>query len=103
MRTDDSDKSEIVQLTFEGQRVKAPVGATVGAALLAAGIVGFGVRPVSGAPRGAFCMMGTCFECMVEIDGVANRQACMELVREGQQIRRMPARFAVKGQGDGAD
>jgi D-hydroxyproline dehydrogenase subunit gamma len=103
MRTDDSEKQKSVQLTFEGQPVKAPVGATVAAALLAAGIVEFGARPASGAPRGPFCMMGACFDCMVEVDGVANIQACMELVREGQEIRRMPARFAVKRPSDVTD
>jgi predicted molibdopterin-dependent oxidoreductase YjgC len=34
-------------------------------------------------------MMGVCFECLVEIDGVPNRQGCMTPVREGMQVRRM--------------
>ncbi|MFU1477288.1 (2Fe-2S)-binding protein [Roseovarius sp. C7] len=42
--------------------------------------------PVSGAPRGPFCMMGACFDCLVEIDGVA-RQACMVEVCAGLDIR----------------
>jgi predicted molibdopterin-dependent oxidoreductase YjgC len=33
-------------------------------------------------------MMGVCFECLMEIDGVANRQACLVPVTEGMQIRR---------------
>lgn len=33
-------------------------------------------------------MMGTCFECLVEIDGEPNRQACLTLVREGMDIKR---------------
>jgi predicted molibdopterin-dependent oxidoreductase YjgC len=88
-----------VRLTFEGQPLTAPAGATVAAALLAADIVDFGSRSASGAPRGPFCMMGACFDCMVEIDGIANRQACMELVRDGQVIRRMSARFAIHAHG----
>jgi predicted molibdopterin-dependent oxidoreductase YjgC len=33
-------------------------------------------------------MMGVCFDCLMEIDGVPNRQACQVLVREGMQVRR---------------
>jgi len=33
-------------------------------------------------------MMGLCFECLVEIDGVPNRQSCQIPVQEGMQIRR---------------
>jgi len=92
-----------VRLTFEGQPVTAPAGATVAAALLAAGIVDFGARVSSDAPRGPFCMMGACFDCMVEIDGIANRQACRVSVRDGQVVRRMGARLPMvaKGNGDG--
>ena len=36
-------------------------------------------------------MMGACFECMVEVDGITNRQACLIPVREGQVVRRMSA------------
>jgi hypothetical protein len=34
-------------------------------------------------------MMGACFECMVEVDGIANRQACMVSLSHGMKIRRM--------------
>ena len=32
-------------------------------------------------------MMGVCFECLVEIDDIANRQACMTRVRDGMVVR----------------
>ena len=41
---------------------------------------------VSGAPRPPYCMMGVCFECLVTIDGVGNRQGCLMPVAEGMQI-----------------
>ena len=43
---------------------------------------------VSGAVRAPFCMMGTCFECSMEIDGVQNRQACMTTVADGMIVKR---------------
>ena len=42
----------------------------------------------TGERRAPFCMMGTCFECLVEIDGQPNRQACLTIVREGMDIKR---------------
>ena len=41
---------------------------------------------VSGAPRLPYCMMGVCFDCLVTIDGVGNRQGCLVPVAEGMQI-----------------
>jgi predicted molibdopterin-dependent oxidoreductase YjgC len=40
-------------------------------------------------------MIGHCFECLVEIDGVGNRQACLTLVREGMRVRRQNGAAAV--------
>ena len=48
----------------------------------------FRKHPVDGSPRTAFCMMGVCFECLVEVNGVANQQACLIKVEEGMQVRR---------------
>lgn len=71
-----------VAVTFAGQELHLPEGANLAAALLAAGITTFRHTPASGAPRGPFCMMGACFDCLVEVDGVT-RQACMMEVRDG--------------------
>ena len=46
------------------------------------------IHPLTGERRAPFCMMGTCFECLVEIDGQPNRQACLTIVREGMDIKR---------------
>ncbi len=62
-----------------------PEGMNLAAALLCAGIDVFRRTPVSGSPRGPFCMMGACYECLVEIDGVT-RQACMSEVADGLRI-----------------
>jgi len=87
-RLDDAGATP-VSLTFEGQPIVARPGDTVAAAMLAAGHFTGRTTPVSGAPRGPFCMMGACFECLVEIDGEPNWQACMTPVAEGMQVRRM--------------
>lgn len=92
-----------VDLDIEGRAVTAPVGETVAATMLAEGFAAFRETPVSDTPRGPFCMMGACFDCLVEIDGVPNRQACMTQVAEGMRVRTMRGARAVgKGGSDAA-
>lgn len=66
-----------IPFTFDGQPLQGQEGDSVAAALLANGISTFRTHPVSSAPRSAFCLKGACFDCLVVIDGVGNRQACM--------------------------
>lgn len=76
-----------VDVSFDGKTLRLPLGANLAAALLAAGEGVFRTTPVSGAPRGPFCMMGACFDCLVKIDNIS-RQACMVEVSEGLVIAR---------------
>jgi predicted molibdopterin-dependent oxidoreductase YjgC len=78
--------TKTVSLTIEGKRVEARPGDTVAAAMLAAGFEHCRTTPMSGAPRAPYCMMGVCFECLVSIDGVGNRQGCLVPVREGMRV-----------------
>jgi D-hydroxyproline dehydrogenase subunit gamma len=78
--------AKTVSLTIEGKRVEARPGDTVAAAMLAAGFEHCRTTPISGAPRAPYCMMGVCFECLVTIDGVGNRQGCLVAVREGMRV-----------------
>ncbi|MGI9436951.1 MAG: (2Fe-2S)-binding protein [Geminicoccaceae bacterium] len=76
-------------LNVDGETVMACHGETVAAAMLAAGHFVFRQTPVTAGGRGPFCMMGACFDCLVEIDGEPNRQACMTLVADGMEVRPM--------------
>lgn len=81
-----------VRVTVDGRLVEAKLGDSVAALLLAEGISPTRVSAVSGAPRAAYCMMGVCFECLVTIDGVGNRQGCLIPVREGMAIETQKAK-----------
>lgn len=82
-----------VTVRFGSAELSLPRGENLAGALLVAGVMPFRHTPVSGAPRGPFCMMGACYDCLVEIDGV-NRQACMLQVTEGLEIKRPSIRDA---------
>lgn len=77
-----------VPVSFDGEPLELREGENLAAELLAAGVRSLRHTPVSGTPRGPFCMMGACFDCLVEIDGV-QRQACMVEVSHGLEIARL--------------
>ena len=76
-----------VSIRLDGQPVEAYEGETVAAVLLARGEIATR-RTVSGEPRGIFCGMGVCWDCLMVVDGVPNTRACMTWVREGLDVRR---------------
>jgi len=71
---------------IDGTATPARHGDTVAAAMLASGRVACRTTAISGAPRGPYCLMGVCFDCLVTVDGSANRQGCMTPVRDGMRI-----------------
>ena len=92
-RLPSADAGARLRLTIDGVAVELRAGETVAAALFLAGSKAGRTTPVSGTPRGPYCMMGVCFDCLVQIDGEGNRQACMIEAREGMVVtRQMGAR-----------
>ena len=75
-----------VTVFIDGKSYAARATDTVAAALLASGLDHCRTTPVSGAPRAPYCMMGVCFDCLVMIDGVGSRQACLVRVCEGMRV-----------------
>jgi predicted molibdopterin-dependent oxidoreductase YjgC len=75
-----------IGFSLDGLAVQGAEGDTVAAALLALGHAACRETAVSGAPRGPYCMMGVCFDCLVVIDGLGNRQGCMVPLREGMVV-----------------
>src|SRR5204862_8354153 len=78
--------TKTILITIEGKRVTVRAGDSAAAALLAAGFDHCRTTPISGAPRAPYCMMGVCFDCLVTIDGIGNRQSCLVQVREGMSV-----------------
>ncbi len=81
--------AEEVGITFDGRPILALPGETVAAALSAAGVLALR-RTASGAPRGLWCGMGACFDCLVTVDGRANQRACLVKVAPGMAVESAP-------------
>lgn len=75
-----------VDVVIDGQPFRANEGDSVAAALFAAGILVTRTTPVGGVPRGPFCMMGVCFDCLVAVDGHPSQQGCLVTVAPGMRI-----------------
>jgi len=73
-------------MKVDGKDIRAHAGDTVASAMLAAGVDHFRTTPVTESPRAPYCLMGVCFDCLVTIDGVGSRQACLVPVREGMAV-----------------
>lgn len=73
-------------LDFDGEPVPFRDGQTVGAALVAHGTVSWRTTRNERRPRGLFCGIGVCFDCLVTVDGRPNQRACLVLATPGMSV-----------------
>ncbi|KLU27232.1 (2Fe-2S)-binding protein [Caballeronia mineralivorans PML1(12)] len=89
MRIDKADRAATVWFFFDGQPASARVGESVAAALFASGMKTLRTSPRECAPRGMFCLMGSCQECLVMVDG-RRVLACRTAVADGMHVEKVP-------------
>ena len=90
MTPDEDDhivRTELITFQFDHNSVAAHEGESIAVALMRAGVTQIRKAP-SGTPRGMFCVMGVCQECVVMVDG-KRVEACRTLVSEGLVVRRV--------------
>lgn len=75
-----------VEILVDGHPVQAFEGETVAAALLAAGQRGLRTTARRGAPRGLYCGIGVCFDCVMTVDGQPGVRTCQTMVRAGMRV-----------------
>lgn len=86
---------DAITFTVDGRPLEARRGQTIAAALLASGRRTFRQTRVNGSPRGLYCGMGMCFDCIVKVGGETVR-ACMTPVEDGMQVT-LPVQFTRAG------
>ncbi|SNR65664.1 (2Fe-2S)-binding protein [Blastococcus mobilis] len=72
--------------TFDGRPVAFRSGQSLGAALTAAGVRSWRTTRADGRPRGLFCGIGVCFDCLLVVDGRPNERACLQPAAAGMQV-----------------
>ncbi|MFL3868086.1 (2Fe-2S)-binding protein [Streptomyces bacillaris] len=88
--------TDVVRFTFDGRALAARRGQSIAGALWGHGIVAWRTTRDGGRPRGVFCGMGVCFDCLVLVNGVPGRRACLVRVSEGDAVA------SQEGHGHGA-
>jgi hypothetical protein len=66
----------------------AEAGESVAAVLLRQAEIWSRTTSVTESRRAPYCMMGVCFDCLAEVDGVASVQTCLTTVRDGMRVAR---------------
>lgn len=87
-KLDSATLQRTLEFTFDGETMAAEDGMSVAAALFMNGLRSLRKTPVSRSERGPYCMMGSCYDCLVSIDGLTV-QACQTLVTEGLVVSRV--------------
>jgi len=81
-------EKKLVTITVNGKKIKCYEGEPIAAALLASGIRVLRKSPKLHEPRGVFCAIGRCNECIMKVNGVSGIRTCVTPVKEGMIIER---------------
>jgi len=82
----EEDSEPDITIFFDGRALAAKRGEPVAAALLAAGVRVFRETAKQGLPRGVFCGIGRCTDCVMVVDGEPNVRTCVTPAREGMKV-----------------
>ncbi len=85
IRIDSLERGREIVFSVNGQSTTAHVGETIHAALIAAGYCQFR-KSKTHQPRGVFCGIGVCHECVVTVNNGSTQRACVTVVEEGMEI-----------------
>lgn len=76
-----------VTFDFDGRQLTASRGQTLAAALISNGILSWRTTRLTHQPRGVYCGIGLCFDCLVVLNGSPNVRACLISVHQGDVVR----------------
>ena len=80
-------QGKFIEIHVDGRVARVRDGTSLAIALMEAGVVPLRHTAISEAPRAPLCLMGVCFECLCEVDGRQNAQACLVPVADGMRVR----------------
>ncbi len=75
-----------VTFTFDGVSLEGREGEPVAVTLLTSGVRVFRTMPETGEPRGGYCFVGRCADCLMIIDGVSGVRACTTMLQDGMVV-----------------
>jgi predicted molibdopterin-dependent oxidoreductase YjgC len=89
-------ETEKVRIKVDGKEIDAVRGEPVAAALMANGIRTFRYTKKYNEPRGIFCALGRCTDCLMIVNGVPNTRTCVTCVENGMEVETQHGLGVVK-------
>ncbi len=80
-------KGRLVSFSFDGKNMEGYEGEPIAAALKAGGIMIHRYTAKQHKPRGIFCAIGRCTDCVMIVDGKPNIRTCVTPLKEGMEVR----------------
>ncbi|HEU4806858.1 MAG TPA: (2Fe-2S)-binding protein [Homoserinimonas sp.] len=75
-----------VTITVDGDQLSGVAGQSIAGVILANERLSFRRTSVHDKPRGVFCGIGVCFDCLVVVDGIEDVRACQRRARDGDVV-----------------
>jgi sarcosine oxidase subunit alpha len=80
------DRGRTVTIRVNGQEIEAIEGEPIAAAILASGIKVLRYTPKLKSPRGLYCAIGRCTDCIMKVNGVPSIRTCITPVEPGMIV-----------------
>ena len=80
--------SDEIRFTLDGAGMTARAGQSIAGALIAGGVMSWRRTRIGDQPRGVFCGIGACFDCLITVNGEPNVRACLSQVHDGDRVER---------------
>jgi predicted molibdopterin-dependent oxidoreductase YjgC len=77
---------QTVSFLFDGEPLTGYEGEPIAAALKAAGVMVHRYTKKRHSPRGVFCAIGRCTDCVMVVDGKPNVRTCVTPLKEGMVV-----------------
>ena len=80
-------KGRIVNFTYNGKELQGYEGEPIAAALKAQGVMVHRYTKKEHKPRGIFCAIGRCTDCVMVVNGQPNVRTCVTPLQDGMEIK----------------
>ncbi len=83
----EQQEGKLVKFTYDGKEFEGYEGEPISSALKASGVMIHRYTKKEHKPRGIFCAIGRCTDCVMIVDGKPNIRTCVTPLKEGMQVK----------------
>ena len=83
----ETPERKLVKFTYDGKTLEGYEGEPIASALRVAGVMAHRYTAKKHEPRGVFCAIGRCTDCVMVVDGKPNVRTCVTPFKEGRKVQ----------------